>query len=101
MLSKEDLGADKLIRMDLGDCEFYVAEIDNNDFLIAIYSGRKGYYAKISLPYSGEWDCEWILYQPEGLFAFAEDYEKLKGEIRSKLMELYDLATGKLRPYYQ
>jgi len=36
------LGADKLIRRDLGDCEFYVAEIGNNDFLIAIYQGKEG-----------------------------------------------------------
>jgi hypothetical protein len=97
----KDLGVDKLIHEERDDCDFYVAEIGQSVYLIAVYRGKNAIYARISTPYVGEWDCRWVMYSPAGLFAFAKSEEELKSAVKSKLMKLHEIVTGKLRPYYK
>ncbi len=102
MLSSSDLGVDKVILQESSqDCEFYVVEYKSRSFLLAVYRGKWATYAKIALPYVGDWNCEWILYTPAGLFVFSSNEDELKLKIRESLMKLYDVSVNKLRSYYQ
>ena len=102
VLSKDDLGVDKVILEESSEaCDFYIVEYKSRNFLLAVYKGKWAYYAKIALPYTGDWNCEWILYTPAGLFVFSRDENELKLKIRESLLKLYDVVVNRLRSYYQ
>ena len=89
LLSKEDIGVDKLLKESKDECEIYVAEKDNKVFIIGVYEGRYSkYYFKISPAYTGRWDCEELLYFPFGYYGFCDNESELKNKLREKLKEL-------------
>jgi hypothetical protein len=88
LLSKDDLGVDKLLRKSSDECEIYIAEKGGKVFLIGVYSGRYSkYYFKITPAFTGKWNCERLLYYPFGYFGFSDNESELKIKVSEKVKE--------------
>lgn len=93
LLTKELIGADKLVRYKRDECEIFIIEKEGENYIMAVYNGRETVYAKVA-PAFARWDCTNILYYPFGYFVFAESEEKLIEKIKLKLEELKRNVIG-------
>jgi len=94
LLTNEMLNANKVIRYKKEDCEIYVVEKDGKSFLIGIYNGEYSTYAKVTITFAGNWNCETILYNPFGYFVFSTDEKDLIEKIKQKMEELIRNVLG-------
>ena len=94
LLTNETLNANKVIRYKKDDCEIYVVEKDGKSFLIGVYSGEHSTYAKVTIAFAGNWNCENILYAPFGYFVFSTDERELVNKIKRKIDELSRNVLG-------
>lgn len=85
LLSKENLGFDKLIRLYGDRCEIYVGEKGNSTILIFIFRTEKAIYFKVMPAVPGRWDCETPEYYPFGLYGFVKEEKDLIKKIKEKL----------------
>ena len=94
LLTNETLNADKVILYKKDDCEIYVVEKNGKSFLIGMYNGAHSIYAKVTITFAGNWNCENILYVPFGYYAFSKDEKELIEKIKKKIEELSRNVLG-------
>ncbi|AHC52455.1 hypothetical protein SUSAZ_04525 [Sulfolobus acidocaldarius SUSAZ] len=88
MLSKDDIGVDRLVRHKINDCEVYIAEKKGKVIIIALYRGIHSLYFKVTPSYAGSWDCEELEYYPFGYYGFIRDEKELVPKLLEKISEL-------------
>lgn len=93
LLTNDMLNARKVIHYKKEECDIYIVEKNDENYLIGIYKGSNTTYAKVTLSFA-KWDCESILYYPFGYFVFAEDENKLIEKIKIKIDELKSNVIG-------
>ncbi|BAB65489.1 MULTISPECIES: hypothetical protein [Sulfurisphaera] len=93
LLTNEMLNAKKVVHYKKEECDIYIIEKNDENYVIGIYRGNNTIYAKVTLPFV-RWDCESILYYPFGYFVFAEDENKLIEKIKIKMNELKSNVIG-------
>ena len=94
LLTNEMLNANKVIRYKKDNCEIYIVEKDGKSFLVGIYNGEHSTYAKVTITFTGNWNCENILYVPFGYFVFSKDEKELVDKIKKKIEELSKNVLG-------
>ncbi|MEM1541557.1 MAG: hypothetical protein QW101_01800 [Ignisphaera sp.] len=75
-------------------CILFLALHNNAQYLITVINGDYSIYSKVvpaDLLIETYWNCNYVLYTPQGLYAFAKNVEELINKIIAIVMK-YDKA---------
>ncbi|BBD72417.1 hypothetical protein HS1genome_0806 [Sulfodiicoccus acidiphilus] len=90
LLKPEQLGIEKLIRVDGGECWKYIGEAGEEVFTLYVYKGDLSLYFKVIRNSTGEEGCRGALLSPVGLYGFVKSEEELPNAVKEKLRRMID-----------